>query len=123
VKILHPNLAWLLQCTATYPCKAEETNLRCIENYRLRYPGIKIGFSNHFPGMTANIGSVFLGAEMLEVHVTLNTSMWGSDHASSCPVDKIPYLMKHIKTATEMRGSGKKEYYESERTKMEQLRA
>ena len=122
VRALGDSLYGIMQCTSTYPCRADELNLLCMDEYRKRYPGIKIGFSNHFPGMTGNIGAIALGADMLEVHVTLNTSMWGTDQESSCPVDKIPYLMKHINTMEAMRGDGVKRIYDSEIPVMAKLR-
>jgi N-acetylneuraminate synthase len=122
VKALGDSLYCLMHCTSTYPCKAEEINLKCIETYRQRYPHAKIGYSNHFPGMTGNLGSVALGISMLEIHVTLCTSMTGGDHAASCPVDKIPYLLKHIRSMETMMGTGVKTFYDSERPVMEKLR-
>lgn len=122
VNTLGDSLYCLMQCTSTYPCVPEEINLNCIELYKKLFPKVKIGYSNHFAGMTGNLGSIALGAEMLELHVTLNTTMLGSDHSASCPTDKLPYLIKHIETMEAMLGDGKKQYYESERPVMAKLR-
>src|SRR5262245_3620974 len=41
-----------LHCTASYPLKPEEANLRAICTMRERYPTTMIGFSSHSPGIT-----------------------------------------------------------------------
>lgn len=120
--ILGNTVDCIMQCTSTYPCKEEEINLKVIDMYRHIYPHIMVGYSNHFAGMTGNLGAVALGADMIELHVTLNTAMLGSDHSASCPTDKLPYLIKHIETMEAMLGDGKKQYYESERPVMAKLR-
>ena len=112
----------LMQCNSTYPTKASELNLRVITMLKERYPEFKIGFSNHFSGLTGMIAAVALGAEMIEFHVTLDRAMYGSDHAASIEPQGMFQLTKHCRTVEEALGDGKKYIYESEYQTIERLR-
>ena len=72
----------LMHTNSTYPMKAEEANLRCIESLRKRY-GCDVGYSGHEAGLAVSYGAAALGITSLERHITLDRSMFGSDHAAS----------------------------------------
>jgi len=72
----------VLHTTSTYPALYEELNLRVIPVLRQRY-NIPIGYSGHETGLSTSIASVALGACVVERHITLDRSMWGSDQAAS----------------------------------------
>jgi N-acetylneuraminate synthase len=104
----------VLHCVSTYPSKPEEQNMRCIETLKKRYPYIPIGFSNHHPGLTFLTIAPAYGAEILEFHVTLDRSMWGTDQAASIEPDGIFKLMKRIKDIELAQGDGNKRIMERE---------
>lgn len=114
------NLEYILACTATYPTKPEHINLKVIETYRRIFPGIKIGFSNHYNGHDACIGAVALGAKCIEFHITRDRAMYGSDQAAS--IEHISKLVEGIKKMDVMRGDGKKVIYEEEKPILDKLR-
>jgi N-acetylneuraminate synthase len=88
--------------------------MRCIETLKKRYPYIPIGFSNHHPGLTFLTIAPAYGAEILEFHVTLDRSMWGTDQAASIEPDGIFKLMKRIKDIELAQGDGNKRIMERE---------
>lgn len=122
LEILGESVEYLLHCTSTYPCPVEEQNLSCISTMKERYPSIKIGYSNHHVGIPGNVAAMALGAEMIEFHITLSHSMWGSDHASSAEPEGIWKLCKYRDYMEQAMGDGEKHIYESEVPIMAKLR-
>jgi N-acetylneuraminate synthase len=116
------NVACVMHCTSTYPTKTEELNLNCISDYKKRYPFTKIGFSNHHPGLIFMPVAVGLGAEMIEFHLTLDRSMWGTDQAASIEPEGCVKLVKWIKNVESAMGDGEKRIYDSEIPIMKKLR-
>ena len=112
----------VLHCTSTYPSVPEEQNLSYIKILKERYPWTKIGYSNHFPGIPFMLSAAALGAEMIECHITLDRTMYGSDQASSIEPHAIFKLVKYIRGIEKGAGNGKKVIYESEKPIMEKLR-
>lgn len=73
----------LLQCTCIYPAPADALNLRVIEMFRDRYPGVVIGFSTHNIGWTPTLAAFALGGRVFEHHYTNDRSWKGTDNAFS----------------------------------------
>lgn len=103
----------LLHCTSTYPCVPEELNLRCIPMLQERY-GVPVGFSDHFPGLPSAVAAVALGAVMVEKHITLARTMYGSDQAASVEPQGLMRLVREIRFAEVAVGTGEKVVYSSE---------
>lgn len=112
----------IMHCTSTYPTDEREINLKVIPYLIQRYPRIKIGFSNHFPGIPFMIGAAALGAELIEFHITIDRSMYGSDQISSIEPHAILKLTKYIRGIERGLGDGIKRIYESELPIIEKLR-
>jgi N-acetylneuraminate synthase len=111
----------LLQCTATYPSEPEELNLRVMDTLRDLY-GVPIGFSNHSPGLTHCQNAVALGADIVEAHITLDRSGWGSDQASSIEPHGFRQMVGRIRSTELALGDGVKRIMPSEEDKMADLR-
>jgi len=94
--ILGDNVEYILMCTSTYPSKVSDINMRRLISLGRIYPGYRIGFSNHSPGLTFISMAVTLGAEMIEYHVTLDRSMYGSDQASSIEIPGMLRIAKEV---------------------------
>jgi len=103
--ILGDNVEYILACTSSYPTPDNEVNLRFIKTLKQQYPNYKIGFSNHSPGIKAMEIAAVLGAEMLEFHMTLDRSMYGSDQAASIESTGVELLMKFVKNLPILMGS------------------
>jgi len=114
------NVEYVLACTSTYPTKADEVNLKHIQTLAKKYPNLKIGFSNHYNGHDACVGSVAMGAQCVEFHITKDRTMYGSDQAAS--IEKAVGLVHAIRTMETMLGDGVKKVYESEESIIQKLR-
>lgn len=113
VLAVHDRLA-LLQCTMTYPCRFEELNLRVIETYRQRYPGLVVGLSGHDNGIAMAVAAYVLGARIIEKHFTLNRAAKGSDHAFSLEPVGMGKLVRDLRRARLALGDGEKRFLQSE---------
>ena len=111
----------ILHCTSTYPCQPQELNLQCIPMLQERY-NVPIGFSDHSPGLPASVAAVGLGACMIERHITLNRTMFGSDQAASIEPRGLSRLVDYIRYIEQARGDGIKTVYPSEELIREKLR-
>lgn len=111
---------FILHCTSSYPTKEEEVNLAYISALKRKYGDISIGFSNHYPSPIACIGSMCYGVEMVEFHITLDRTDYGSDQAAS--IENVRALVEGCQKMRKMQGYGQKIVYESELPVKEKLR-
>jgi len=114
------NLA-LLHCTSTYPSKIEELNLNVIP-WMIKTFNCPIGFSSHAAGIVEPVMAVTLGASIVETHITLDRTMWGSDQAASLGPDGLNRVVRDIRNIKACRGDGIKRVFESEKPILEKLR-
>ncbi len=94
--------------TSTYPCPAEELNLRMVHTLKRRFPDCPIGYSGHEPGLLPTWSAVAMGATFVERHITLDRSMWGSDQAASLDLDGFKQLVASIREVEITLGDGVK---------------
>lgn len=111
----------LLHTSSAYPSDYAELNLRVIPVLRERY-GVPIGYSGHETGIASSVAASVLGACIVERHVTLDRSMWGSDHAASLEPNGIMRLARDIRLVEMALGDGVKSVLPSEIPVMEKLR-
>jgi N-acetylneuraminate synthase len=111
----------VLHTTSTYPAFYEELNLRVIPALKQRY-GVPVGYSGHETGLSTTIASVALGACVVERHVTLDRSMWGSDQAASVESQGFMRLVRDIRLVETAMGDGIKRVIEREVPIMKKLR-
>lgn len=112
----------LMHATSTYPMEPEEANLRVISTLRDRYPGIPVGYSGHERGLQISLAAVALGAVAVERHITLDRTMWGSDHAASLEPTGLEHLVRDIRVIETALGDGVKRVFPGERAPMAKLR-
>lgn len=86
----------VLQCTSVYPCPPEKMGFNILSQLKDRY-GLAVGFSDHTLGISASIGAVVLGAEVIERHFTLSREMYGSDAKHSLEPKEFEQLIKEIR--------------------------
>jgi N-acetylneuraminate synthase len=111
----------LMHCTSSYPAKPEELNLQMIPKLKERY-GCRVGYSGHEVGLGTTLAAVALGAEIVERHITLDRSMWGTDQAASVEPQGLRKLVKDIRTLEKAMGNGVKRVYDSELPVLGKLR-
>ncbi|MGJ8591436.1 MAG: N-acetylneuraminate synthase family protein [Aquaticitalea sp.] len=74
----------LMQCNTNYTGSLENfnyCNLNVLKAYRLKYPNVMLGLSDHTPGHATTMGSIALGARVIEKHFTDDNNQEGPDHA------------------------------------------
>lgn len=113
VDLLDKDTLVLCHTTSTYPCKHEEINLRMIETLRREF-GCPVGYSGHEVGLQISLAASALGACLLERHITLDRSMWGSDHAASLEPAGLQRLVRDLRIIEVALGDGVKHVYASE---------
>ena len=103
----------IAQATSTYPAEASELNLRAIQTFAEKYK-VPVGYSGHERGLQVTIAAVALGATFIERHITLDRSMWGTDHSASLEPEGLKKLVRDIRIIELALGDGKKKVYDSE---------
>ncbi|TAN46813.1 MAG: N-acetylneuraminate synthase [Rhodospirillales bacterium] len=97
----------LLHCTTDYPANPKEANLKAIpamaEHFKLR-----IGFSDHTPGIEVSLGAVALGACVIEKHLTLDRTLPGPDHKASLEPQEFKSLVEGVRLVESALGDGVK---------------
>ena len=111
----------LLHCVSAYPAPEEEMNLRSISTLRNHF-GVPVGLSDHTMGQVAPVLGVGQGMCIWEKHITLDRHMPGPDHAASAEPAEFALLVKLIRKAELMMGSGVKEPSASETSTREAVR-
>ena len=73
----------LMQCNTNYTASLENfkyIQLNVLKTYAEMYPGMILGLSDHTPGHATVLGSIALGARVIEKHFTDDNSRVGPDH-------------------------------------------
>jgi N,N'-diacetyllegionaminate synthase len=83
----------LLQCTTRYPTPLEATGLNVIEELRRRY-GCAAGLSDHSGTVYPALAAIARGANLIELHLTLDRRMFGPDVSSSLTVEEFRTVSK-----------------------------
>lgn len=121
VAVLGTERLILLHCTSTYPSAFDELNLSAIQTLRDRFD-VPVGYSGHEKGVYPSVFAVAHGACLVERHITLDRTMWGTDQAASLEPKGIRTLVKAIRLYETVRGDGIKKVYPSEIPIMKKLR-
>jgi N-acetylneuraminate synthase len=111
----------LLHTTSTYPTAVGELNLLAIKTLAERY-SVPVGYSGHEVGLQTSVAAVVLGACVVERHITLDRSMWGSDQSASVEPQGFARMIRDIRTVEEALGDGELRIYDSELPTMAKLR-
>jgi N-acetylneuraminate synthase len=114
------NLILIHTCSA-YPSFYPELNLHLIPELRKRY-GVLVGYSGHETGIPSSVAAAAIGACVVERHITLDRSMWGSDQAASLEPSGITRLARDIRLVEQSMGDGVKRVGEREIAVMKKLR-
>jgi N-acetylneuraminate synthase len=121
VEILGKDELILLHACSTYPAYYEELNLRAIPAMMQRY-AVPVGYSGHETGIPSTVAAVVLGASCVERHITMDRSMWGSDHAASLEPNGISRVVRDIRLVEQSMGDGVKRVFEREQPIIKKLR-
>ena len=103
----------LLHCNSTYPAPLEDLNLSCIPVLKEKYQ-CEVGDSGHEFRLGTTGAAVYLGATILERHITLDRTMWGSDHLASVEPQGLIKLVRGVRELESAYGDGRKRVTEGE---------
>lgn len=121
VEVFDKDRLVLMHATSTYPLPPEEVNLRAIPAMVERY-GVPVGYSGHELGLEISFAAVALGAVTVERHITLDSTMWGSDQSASMEPREFSSLVKGVRVLEKAMGDGVKRVMPGEESKIESLR-
>ncbi|MGO1629292.1 MULTISPECIES: N-acetylneuraminate synthase family protein [unclassified Microbacterium] len=122
IEVLGTEKLVLMHATSTYPMEPDEANLRMIRVLGERFPGIPVGYSGHERGLQISLAAVAMGAVAVERHITLDRTMWGSDHAASLEPTGLEHLVRDIRIIESAFGDGVKRVFPGEEAPMAKLR-
>lgn len=86
----------VMQCSSSYPTPPEKLGLNLLAQYRDRY-GCPVGLSDHSATIYAGLATATLGADLLEVHVTLSREMFGPDVVASVTVGELAKMVEGVR--------------------------
>lgn len=104
----------LMHCVSLYPCPEEKLNLNMIKTLKKKF-NCPVGYSGHEPSVSPSIFAFMLGANIIERHITLDRSMWGTDQAASLSPDGMKMFSSVIKKSSKIFGDGIKKFYKEEK--------
>ena len=111
----------LMHTVSVYPCPEEHLNLLSIVRLAEK-TGLAVGYSGHEPSLSPSIMALALGASILERHVTLSRSMYGSDQAASLEMRGLRDLVGAARKWPAARGDGVKRMMPGEEEVARKLR-
>lgn len=111
----------VLHTVSTYPAREEDLNLAFMSKLREQFD-VPVGYSGHESSITPSLVAAVLGAEIIERHITLDRSMWGTDHAASLEEDGLRRLISMIRKVPITVGDGAREVLEEERVIASKMR-
>ncbi|MBK8946939.1 MAG: N-acetylneuraminate synthase family protein [Ignavibacteriae bacterium] len=103
----------LMQCITNYPSLIESANINVLKTFQTAF-NILTGYSDHSPGPVVALGSIALGAKVIEKHFTLSNYDIGPDHPHSMNVNEFKRMVDYIRELEEALGSTRKVVVEEE---------
>lgn len=107
------DLLVLMWCHSSYPAPISEINLSCIQTLKNKY-GCKVGYSSHETTIITKCAAIYLGAEYLEAHFTLDRDAGGTDDFCSVTTWGLHKWVDGVRKLEQALGDGILRMYESE---------
>jgi N-acetylneuraminate synthase len=108
----------LMYTVSSYPADEEDLNLLSIIYLKKKYK-CEVGYSGHERTVSPSIMAYFLGANVIERHITLDRTMWGTDQAASLSEDGIKNFTDVLNKAPTVMG---KEKFSKKKSEMNLLK-
>ena len=103
----------ILHCTTEYPTPMSEVNLHAMQTIHHAF-GVKVGYSDHTPGIEVSIAAAAMGATVIEKHFTLDRNLPGPDHKASLEPEELKAMVSAIRNIEIALGDGIKRLTPSE---------
>lgn len=107
----------LMQCNTNYTGTLENfrhIHLNVLQGYRVLFPDVVLGLSDHTPRHVTVLGAVALGARVVEKHFTDDTSREGPDHPFSMTPEPWREMVDRTRELELALGSAEKRVAENE---------
>lgn len=111
----------LMHCHSSYPAPINEINLSCIPYIKKKY-GCHVGYSSHENFLVTKCAAIYLGANLLEAHFTLDREGGGTDDQASLSSWGLAKWIDGVRKLEEAYGDGKIRVYDSELPNRKKLR-
>ena len=98
----------LLQCITMYPSPFDQANIKAMVTLGEAY-GCQVGYSDHTPGNVVPLGSVALGACVIEKHFTDDKARKGPGHMFAMDADDFKEMVQSIRVLESALGRPVKE--------------
>jgi sialic acid synthase SpsE len=108
----------LMQCNTNYTGNDENfkyINLNVLKTYQILFPDMILGLSDHTHGGVTVLGSVALGAKVIEKHFTDDTTRKGPDHPFSMDPISWKKMVDDTRLLESAMGSSIKKVEENEK--------
>ena len=108
----------LLQCNTNYtadPKNFDHIHLNVLKTYRNLFPNVVVGLSDHTHGLATVLGSVALGARVIERHFTDDNERVGPDHKFATNPEDWSRMVKETRKLERALGSTDKFVAENEK--------
>lgn len=90
----------LLHCSIKYPTPLDEVNMGVLNTIKFAFPEVSIGYSDHtFEISDAPVQAVYMGATVIEKHITLDKKMEGPDHFFALEPAELSKMVADINAA------------------------
>ena len=99
----------LMHAVSAYPLEDKDANLAVLER------GLHKGYSDHTKGIHMAVAAVGMGATMIEKHITLDRTMWGTDQSASLEPDGLRKMVRNIRSVCAGWGDGSLKVRECEK--------
>lgn len=90
------NQVILLKCTSAYPTPLDEVNLKMIPDIQNKFNCL-VGLSDHTLGSIVPLGSVALGAKVIEKHFILDRKLGGPDASFSMTPNEFKDMVSSVR--------------------------
>lgn len=108
----------LMQCNTNYTGSLENfkyVNLKVLQTFAIRYPGMILGLSDHTPFHATVLGAIALGARVIEKHFTDDTNREGPDHGFSMTPQTWKDMVDRSRELEASLGTGIKQIEDNEK--------
>lgn len=122
IKFLSQKNLSILHCNSSYPAQNHQLNLKYISKLQSMFKNSVIGYSGHEMNLASSVAAVVLGAKIIERHITLDKSLWGTDQQASIEPLGFARLIKDVRTVEKSLGKPIKIVYPEEKSIMLKLR-
>lgn len=85
----------VMQCTTAYPTEPHQVGLNLLGEFRSRWSA-PVGLSDHSGTIFPALAAATLGAEVIEVHLTLSRRMFGPDVVASVTVEELATIRRGL---------------------------